>query len=107
MQSLELKPDAANPPSIEEAKLQREKTLELEVAVENTLKATVVDASSLELELRAMRRTISAIGLPEEALNRVMENLTTRLKEELGLLNQDSAGYLWETVGSVQQGRLF
>jgi hypothetical protein len=75
--------------------------------VENTLKATVVDASSLELELRAMRRTISAIGLPEEALNRVMENLTTRLKEELGLLNQDSAGYLWETVGSMQQGRLF
>jgi hypothetical protein len=54
-----------------------------------------------------MRGTISAIGLPEEALNRVMENLTTRLKQELGLLNQDSAGYLWETVGSMQQGRLF
>jgi hypothetical protein len=36
-----------------------------------------------------MRRTISAIGLPEEALNRVMENLTTRLKKELGLLNQE------------------
>ena len=107
MQSLELKPDAVNPPSIEEAKLQLEKTLELEVAVENTLKAAVVDTSSLELELRTMRRTISAIGLPEEALNRVMENLTTRLKKELGLLNQDSPGYLWETVGSVQQGRLF
>jgi N12 class adenine-specific DNA methylase len=107
MQSLELKPEAANLPSIEEARQKLEKTLELKVAVENTLKATVVDTSSFELELRAMRRTISAIGLPEEALNRVMENLTTRLKEDLGLLNQDSDGYLWETVGSVQQGRLF
>ncbi|HBB35406.1 MAG TPA: hypothetical protein DDZ80_11715 [Cyanobacteria bacterium UBA8803] len=61
----------------------------------------------LDVQLRSIRLLIGAIRLPNAAIDRVMERLNTRLKLELGLMSTDDRGYLWETVGSIQQGRLF
>ncbi|HAX88665.1 MAG TPA: hypothetical protein DCY91_20975 [Cyanobacteria bacterium UBA11370] len=102
MQSLELKLDGANRPSIEQAREQLEKALELDGE-----ESVSIDTCSLERQLQAMRQTLSAISVSDESLNRVMEHLTTRIKEELGLSHTEPECSLWETVGSVQQGRLF
>lgn len=101
MKSLKLKPDVTHKHSIEEAREQLERTLSHSVEV------TADKVRELDVQLRAMRQIIGAIGLPEAATDRVMERLNTRLKLELGVMSQDDGGYLWETVGTIQQGRLF
>jgi hypothetical protein len=134
MESLVLKPDVSHQHAIEEARLQLERTLRVEATTDTKLRSNIVvwgaegageaggaggekvtssnatrydKAKELDVQLRAMRLLIGAIGLSDAAIDRVMERLNTRLKLELGLQRQDSGGYLWETVGSVHQGRLF
>ena len=101
MESLVLKPDVTHKPSIEEAREQLERTLS------RSVEPTTDKVRELDVQLRAMRQIIGAIGLPDAATNRVMERLNTRLKLELGVMSLLDGDYLWETVGSGKQGRLF
>jgi hypothetical protein len=101
MESLVLKPDVTHQRSIEEAREQLERTLS------DSVEATTDKVRELNVQLCAMRQVISTIGLSEAATDRVMERLNTQLKLELGVMSQDDGGYLWETVGSGKQGRLF
>jgi hypothetical protein len=101
MEPLVLKPDVTHQRSIEEAREQLERTLS------DSVEATTDKVRELNVQLCAMRQVISTIGLSEAATDRVMERLNTQLKLELGVMSQDDGGYLWETVDSGKQGRLF
>jgi hypothetical protein len=107
MESLVLKPDVTHQRSIEEEYSIEEAREQLERTLSHSVEATTDKVRELDVQLRAMRLLIGVIGLSDAATDRVMERLNTRLKLELGVMSQDDGGYLWKTVGSGKQGRLF